>query len=105
MHVVKHLYALTHGSTYCTCRILTVTLPVGVCAHVLGSYLLHGGMQEPWGVATLVCMGSATDQGLWFGGWLQNIYLLSDDIAPMHYDIGQASWKFSWFSRKKFLAL
>ena len=36
-----------------------------VCAHVLGSYLLHGGMQGPWGVATLVCMGSATDQGLW----------------------------------------
>ena len=33
-----------------------------VCAHVLGSYLLHGGMQGPWGVATLVCMGSATDQ-------------------------------------------
>ena len=32
MPVVKHLYALTHGSTYCTCRLLTVTLPVGVCA-------------------------------------------------------------------------
>ena len=52
MHVVKHLYALTHGSTYCTWRLLTVTLPVGVCAHVLGSYLLHGGIQEPWEVAT-----------------------------------------------------
>ena len=25
-------------------------------------------------------------------GSLQNIYLLSDDIAPMHNDIGQASW-------------
>ena len=32
MPVVKHLYALTHGSTYCTCGVLTVTLPVGVCA-------------------------------------------------------------------------
>ena len=39
-----------------------------VCAHVLDSYLLHGGMHGPVGVATLVCMGSCTDQGLWFGG-------------------------------------
>jgi hypothetical protein len=36
---VKHLYALTHVSTYCTCGILTVTLPVGVRVHVLGSYM------------------------------------------------------------------
>jgi len=66
MHVVKHLYVLTHGSTYCTCGVLTVAPPVGVCAHVLDSYM---GMHGPVGVATLVCMGSATDQGLWFGGW------------------------------------
>jgi len=63
MHVVKHLYVLTHGSTYCTCGVLTVAPPVGVCAHVLDSYM---GMHGPVGVATLVCMGSATDQG--FGG-------------------------------------
>ena len=67
MPVVKHLYALTHGSTYCTCRLLTVTLPVGVCTHLLDSYM--GVCKGHGGVATLVCMGSATDQGLWFGGW------------------------------------
>jgi hypothetical protein len=36
-----------------------VAPPVGVCAHVLDSYM---GMHGPVGVATLVCMGSATDQ-------------------------------------------
>ncbi len=30
-----------------------------MCAHVLDSYM---GMHGPVGVATLVCMGSATDQ-------------------------------------------
>ena len=34
MPVVKHLYVLIHGSTYCTYRLLTVTLPVGECASV-----------------------------------------------------------------------
>ena len=43
MPVVKNLYALTHVSTY---RILTVTLPVGVRVHVLGSYV---GGKGQWG--------------------------------------------------------
>ena len=58
MPVVKHLYVLIHGSTYCTCGILTVTLPIGEYARV-GQ--LHGGMHGPVGVYGYMYTGSATD--------------------------------------------
>ena len=99
MSVVKHLYVLIHVGTHCTCRSL---LPVGVCAHVLDSYM--GACMGQWGY-TGICIWAVAQIRVCEGVWLQYIYLLSDDIAPMYNDIGQASWKFSWFSRKKFLAL
>ena len=53
MPVVKHLYVLIHGSTYCTCGILTVTLPIGEYARVLDSYM--GGCMGQWGY-TGICI-------------------------------------------------
>ena len=43
MPVLKHLYVLNHGRTYGRGGILTVTLPVGVCIHVLDSYMGRKG--------------------------------------------------------------
>ena len=43
MSVVKYLYVLNHVSTNCMYRLLIVTLPVGVCTHVLDSC-----MGEEW---------------------------------------------------------
>jgi hypothetical protein len=47
MPVVKHLYVLSHVSTYCKFGILTVTLPASEYAHVLDRYMGgcmgHGG--------------------------------------------------------------
>ena len=56
MPVIKHLYALIHGSTYCTYRLLTVTLPVGECA----------------------CAGQLHGGGRGHGGWLRYIYMEAD---------------------------
>ena len=67
MPVVKHLYALTHGSTYCTCGVLIVTLPVSVCAHVLDSYLLHGGCMGQWGY-TGICIWAVAQIRVYGGG-------------------------------------
>jgi len=56
--------------------------------HVLGSY-----MGEAWAMGGgYVSMYGLCNRSGFVEGSLQNIYLLSDDIAPMHKDIGQASW-------------
>ena len=72
-----------------------------VCAHVLDSYLLHGGMHGPVGVATLVCMGSCTDQGLWF--CLQVTIKIREAVCIMFASVICVVDKYKIFTVWKFL--
>ena len=68
MSVVKHLYVLNHVSTNCMYRLLIVTLPVGVCAHVLDSYM--GACMGQWGY-TGICIWAVAQIRVCEGVWLQ----------------------------------
>ena len=69
MPVVKYLYVLIHANTHCTCRSLTVTLPAGVCVHLLDSYM---GVCKGHGGYTGICIWAVAQIRVLGVGGLQN---------------------------------